>query len=671
MGTILGVIRRRIWWLMVFALAALALGFVYLKLTPAVFEARTVVQVEQTTQAVVSVQDAVREDLKTVEVLKTIEQNLASTALLLRVAKVVKFEEDARFTGEKGGLMSTLNGLIKKEDKEPLTEAGLIRNMSDRVKVALRRGTRLIDLTVSGQNAELARDISLAVVSEYTQLILEQKLAASKPIYGHLVSEAERLKKQLEASEQKLQAYREEKRAVSLEQTQNIVVATLQDLNKSLSEARSVRMKIESDVTALTGSAVTPDMVTLKQRIAEQEAELASLGERYDSKNPKYLQAQSEIDKLKLSLSKATQDAAEVVKASLAAAKETEQKLVKALQEQENKALDLNKISIQYNTLSREVESDRVMHEAVLKQLKETQIVQGVEQGAIRIVEPATVPDRPVSPKKSMALAISLVLGLACGMVVCVIPAVFKAPFMNVEDAEHQLVIPAVGVIQKVRMKRGDHHIYLVDNPRTLAAESLRSLRAALCDAGRSFMFCSAVPGEGKTFCAVNFAAALALEGHRTLLIDADLRMPSIGGQLFGKERPGLADVVKGKLSLGDAVQAAKIDKLYVLTAGTAIAGPAELLASPKLKAMLEDALKEYDRVVIDSAPILAVSDALRMSSHVEHTVLVVRAAKTPGSAVARALHQLTKAAGKRPAGFVLNQVSSGPIGYGSYGSYT
>ncbi|MCX6840129.1 MAG: GumC family protein [Verrucomicrobia bacterium] len=402
MGTILGVIRRRIWWLMVFALAALALGFVYLKLTPAVFEARTVVQVEQTTQAVVSVQDAVREDLKTVEVL----------------AKVVKFEEDARFTGEKGGLMSTLNGLIKKEDKEPLTEAGLIRTMSDRVKVALRRGTRLIDVTVSGQNAELARDISLAVVSEYTQLILEQKLAASKPIYGHLVSEAERLKKQLEASEQKLQAYREEKRAVSLEQTQNIVVATLQDLNKSLSEARSVRMKIESDVTALTGSAVTPDMVTLKQRIAEQEAELASLGERYDSKNPRYLQAQSEIDKLKLSLSKATQDAAEVVKASLAAAKETEQKLVKALQEQEIKALDLNKISIQYNTLSREVESDRVMHEAVLKQLKETQIVQGVEQGAIRIVEPATVPDRPVSPKKSMALAISLFLGLACGMVV-------------------------------------------------------------------------------------------------------------------------------------------------------------------------------------------------------------------------------------------------------------
>jgi len=681
-GTIMGVVRQRLLWLILFGSVAVALGAGYLMLTPAVYQALTVVQVEQTAQSVVGVQDAVREDLKTVEILKTIEQNLSSSALLLRVARTSKLEQDPRFTSEKGGLVSKLLSLMKKTAKEPLTEAALLRTMIDRVKVALRRGTRLIDVTVIGQNAELARDLSLAVVEEYTKLHLEQKLAASKPVYGHLLSEAERLKRQLDASEQKLQSYREDKRAVSLEQTQNIVVETLKDLNKSLSEARGARMKIESDVATLqsrpndvsiyTGNAATSDVLALKQRIAEQEAALASLAERYDSKNPKYLQAQSEIEKLKLSLTKAAKEAAEMVKASLSAARETEQKLLAALQEQEKQALDLNKISIQYNALNREVESDRVMHEAVLKQLKETQIVQGVEQGAIRVVEPAIVTDRPVSPKKGMVLAIALFLGLAIGTVFCVGPAVLKAPFMNVDDAEQQLGIPSVGLIPKVRAGRGQHGIYLVDNPRTLAAEALRSLRAALClSEGRTFMFCSALPGDGKTFCAVNFAAALALEGHRTLLIDADLRLPSIAGQLFGKELPGLADVVKGKMTLSEAVRPAKIDNLFVLTAGTAIGGPAELLASPNLNGMMESALASYDRVVIDSAPVLAVSDALRMSAQVQHTVLVLRAAKTPGRAVARALHLLAKAKGSPPVGFVLNQVTSGPVGYGSYGSYT
>jgi succinoglycan biosynthesis transport protein ExoP len=135
-------------WLILFGSVAVALGAGYLMLTPAVYEARTVVQVEQTAQSVVGVQDAVREDLKTVEILKTIEQNLSSSALLLRVAKTSKLEQDPRFTSEKGGLASKLLGLIKKTAKEPLTEAALLRTMSDRVKVALRRGTRLIDVTV-------------------------------------------------------------------------------------------------------------------------------------------------------------------------------------------------------------------------------------------------------------------------------------------------------------------------------------------------------------------------------------------------------------------------------------------------------------------------------------------------------------------------------------------
>ena len=690
LGTLFGVIRQKAWLLMLFVIVGVAGGAGYLVMTPPLYEARTAVQVEQQAPSVVNVQDAAREDLKTVDVLKTIEQNLGSTALLLRVAKAAKIDQDPRFTGEKKGVLSRAIGLIRKTADEPVTDASLIRSLNERVKVALRRGTRLIDVSVRGQDPEMARQLSQSIVTEYTRLNFEQKLEASKPAYDYLVSEADRLKRKLEESEQKLQAYREEKRAVSLEQTQNIVVETLKDLNKRLSEARSARMKIESDVASiaalqsrpgellgLTGIGASPDVVALKQRIAEQEGALASMAERYDARNPKHVQAQSEIQKLKASLTKAAQDAAELVKASLAAAKETEQKLVTALQDQEKQALDLNKISIQYNVLTREVESDRALYDSVLKQIKETQIIQGSDQGAVRIVEPATLPDRPVSPKKSIVLAISLFAGLAAGSVFVLGPALLRGPLGNAEDAERLLGIPAVGAIPKIRITQGASQIFLVDNPRSPAAEALRTLRAALSlnggsGEGRSFLFSSAVPQEGKTFCAVNFAASLALEGHSTLLIDADLRVPSIGQQFFGKEQvPGLTEVLQGKLKLVEAARPAKIANLHILATGTAIAGPAELLGSPALGSLLASALEKYDRVVVDSAPVLAVSDTLRLVRHIQHTCLVVRAGATPGRAVLRAQHMLATAAGKPLAGFVLNRTSRGPVGYGSYGSYS
>ena len=687
LGSVIDVMRRRVWLLALLPVVSLALGGVYLACTPPIFEARTTVQVEQQAPPVVSGQDA-REDLKTADVLKTIEQNLSNTALLLRVAKVNSLAEDARFTGEKKGLLARLTALVKSSPATPLTDAGLTRALSDRVKVSLRRGTRLIDVVVSGQDPELARQISQSIVSEYARLNFEQKLESSRPAYEYLVGEAGRLKAKLGESEQKLQAYREEKRAVSLEQTQNIVVETLKDLNKSLSEARSRRMKVESDVASITalqsrpdalmalaGIGASPDVILLKQRITEQEAALASMAERYDSRNPKHLQAQSEIEKLKHSLTRAVQDSAEVVKASLGAAQETERKLVLALQEQEKQALDLNKISIGYNVLTREVESDRLLYESVLKQLKETQIIQGVDQGAIRVVEPATVPDRPVSPKKSMVLALALFAGVASGSVMALGPALFRAPLSGADEAERQLGLPAVGVIPRVRVREGGHHILLVDHPRSPAAEALRSLRASLTlkhapGEGRSYLFCSAFPQEGKTFCAVNFAAALALEGHRTLLIDADLRVPGIGLRLLGKEPPeGFATVLQGKVKLGEVVQPSKLPNLHILPAGSEINGPAELLASPLLGTYLASALEEYDRVVVDSAPVLAVSDAMRLVGHVQHTCLVIHAGVTPGRAVRRAARQLTAAAGRPLVGFVLNKTSQSPVGYGTYGS--
>ncbi len=662
------------------ALAAVALGVGYLVVTPPVYEAKTVMQAEQQEPAIVTIANALREDLTTVDVMKTIEQNLASTALLLRVAKAAKLDQDLRFTGERKSLLTMVTDLLKKSESGTPTDQSLIRTMSDRTKIALRRGTRLIDVIVRAQDPALARELSQSIVTEYTRLNFEQKLEASKPTYEYLVNEAERLKKKLEESEQKLQAYREEQRAVSLEQTQNIVVETLKDLNKSLSEARGHRISIESDVAsieslktrpadllALPGIAATVEVLALKQRIADQEAGLASLAERFDSKHPTYRQAQSEVEKLRLSLAKAAQDAAGLVRASFAAAKETEEKTLAALQEQEQRALNLNKIAIQYNVLTRDVESDRTLYEAVLKQIKETQVIQGAEKSAVRIVEPAILPDRVASPKKSIVLATSLLLGLIVGTGAALGPVLLRAPLLTPGRAEARLNLPALAVIPHSSTRQGPNKLFLLDHPNTVAAEAMRTLRAALCGGrtaerrSRSFLFTSALAGEGTTFCAINFAAALALDGRRTLLVDANLRSPEIGRTLFGKQpTKGVTDILSGELGLSAVVQTSKLENLSILTAGTPTNKPSELLGSIAMSELLASALAAFDCVVLDSPPVLEVSDALRLAAGWAGSVcMVVHASRTPESAALRALQLLTLVGDKSPVGFVLNHTAS------------
>ena len=661
-------------------LVGIALGIGYLMVTPPVYEAKTVMQVEQQEPAIVTIANALREDLTTVDVIKTIEQNLTSTALLLRVAKATKLLQDPRFTVERKSLLSKATELFNETEPATPTDQSLIRTMSDRTKIALRRGTRLIDVTFRAQDPQLARELSQAIVTEYTRLNFEQKLEASKPAYDYLVNEAERLKKKLEESEQKLQAYREEKRAVSLEQTQNIVVETLKDLNKSLSEARGHRISIESDVAsieslkarpaellALPGIAATAEVLALKQRIADEEAGLASLAERFDSKHPTYRQAQSEVEKLRLSLAKAAQDAAGLVRASFAAAKETEEKTLAALQEQEQRALNLNKIAIQYNVLTRDVESDRTLYEAVLKQIKETQVIQGAEKSATRIVEPAILPDRVAWPKKSIVLGIALLFGLTVGTGVALGPVLLRAPLLTPGRAEARLNLPALAVIPHTSTRQGPNKLFLLDHPNTVAAEAIRTLRAALCGGcpaegrSRSFLFASALAGEGTTFCALNFAAALALDGRRTLLIDTNLRSPEIGRALFCKQpTKGLTDILSGELGLSAAVQASRLENLSILTAGTPTNKPSEVLGSAAMADLLAAALAAFNCIVLDSPPVLEVSDALRLAaSQAGPVCMVVHAGRTPESAVLRALQLLSLAGDKPPVGFVLNQTAS------------
>jgi succinoglycan biosynthesis transport protein ExoP len=398
---------------------------------------------------------------------------------------------------------------------------------------------------------------------------------------------------------------------------------------------------------------------------------MANLAKRYKPLHPKYIQAQGELAAAKARVSEAILKSAESVGTALAAARETERGLEKALAEQEQASLVLSKISIPYNVLLREVQSDQALYDSVLTRLKETDVTKGVEQDNIRVIEPARLPEVPVKPRKMLVVSGALVAGLIAGVALCFLLNMMDNTFKTVDQAELQLDLPAVSMVPLTPPRTaGNKGLMLLEEPNGQVAEAFRTLRTSLSLLGKQsertvFLFTSAVPGEGKSFCSMNYAVSLAQQGLRTLLIDADLRLPTVGKTFFGaKSHLGVADVIAGSVELDQGVQETDIPNLHIMTAGHRAPNPSEMLSGSGFGDLVRAAKHQFDRIVIDSAPVNAVSDSLLLVKWAHTVCLVVHAGKTPRKAVLRACKKLTEASA-RPAGFILNRMPQhGGVGY-------
>ena len=371
-------LREKAWLLALCTIVLFLLSGVYLLRTPKIYASRATILVEEQESKVVNIQDVTQDDLKALEVMKTVEQSLTTDTLMLRVAKVNELASNANFLPPLGG--------------QSYSDDELIRTLSDRVKVRVRRGTRLIDITAESRDPVLAKQLAQSFIEEFVRQGYDQRVGVSQEANGFLVQEAERLKVKLEKSEREIQAYRERNNAVSLEDKQNIIVETLKDLNLKLNDARTQRMKLESDfaqykelangdpkaLLVLASVADSPSVLEAKKRVAEQEAQIAMLMRRYRAEHPRFIQAQSELAQVIADLNKTILKAGESIGAAYEVAVVNEHKLEEALRAQERLSLELNKIAIPYSGLAREVESDRALYASILTRLKETDVTKAL-----------------------------------------------------------------------------------------------------------------------------------------------------------------------------------------------------------------------------------------------------------------------------------------------------
>ena len=663
-------LRERLWLILLCAAAAGALGYFQAERSPRIYASQVTVQVENAEQKILKIDGVTSDDLKSLEVLSTIEQNLTSPELLLRVIERNKLELDANFLPDV---------------PRPVTANQLREILATRIAAKVRRGTRLIDVKVEDADPKMAQQIAGYLVREFETQGYEGRLEASQSAHEFLIREADRLKLRLEKSEGVLQDYKEKHSAISLEDKQNVTAEKLKELNQRVTEAKSDRLKLESDnalIKSLTGQptekllavpsvAASPPVVELKKTISEKEAQFATLTQRYKSEHPKYLAAQSELTGLRNGLETAIRRGAEVVASSYATAVETEKKMEGALTEQGLSALDLSKLAIPYNALLRDVESDRVLYESVLARLKETDVTRGVTQSPIRVVSRPLLPERPIKPNKPRIILSSIFAGLTVGIAITVLLRMLDGSLKTSDDAERRLGLRALGIIPEcVEMKSRTDEPLLSSNPESAAAEAFRALRTSLSLLGKTgsqpktFLFTSAIPAEGKSSCAINCAMAFAQQGLKTLLIDADIRIPTLATTFFGSEREqGLIDVLTHQMHFQDAIRIPGIPHLHLLCAGTRTSSPAEVLGNGEFARIVARARSDFDRVVIDSAPVHAVPDTQLLAGHVDATVLVIKANRTPAEAAARAVRKLTEA-GSKPVGFIFNRVPPRGLAY-------
>lgn len=666
------VLREKAWFIALFGLVGIFGGLAYIQHTPLTYSAKAVIQVDPEPVKVVNF-DEVQQSKDPIgeEMGQTLLEVFKSRPFLQQAIERSKLLDDPDFLRVSGG-------------RKPTMEEGItaVLGMS---RETIRQGTRFIDVEVQHRSPRMAKVIADILAEAFIKNAIDERAETANMAIKYLQDKSEELKKKLHDSEIAQENYVETHHAGSLKDKQDTVVSALNNVATQLDAARVSRMKLEADydeikkhlndpeaLLAIPSVANHPTIIACKRKITDLDSEIVTYLQRYTEEHPKMKLARAQLADAKQALIQNVLKIPPVIQSSYETAVAMEDKFTKAMQEQEKLVTELNKQGIDYNAVTRDVETDGALYEAILKRLKEAKVGAGIESTNVHVFAHALLPVNPVQPRKSRTLAISFAAGILLGIALGFGLNALDSSIKTVDQAEQVLGLTVLAAVpRRPQNHLKENSFSLVREPGSAVSEAFRSLRTAIHLAGRNkgrkiVLFTSALANEGKTFCSINYATALAQQGLRTLLVDADLRSPMVASVLLpNMSTPGLAELLSKK-SESVKVRKTEIENLSVLTAGVPVPKPAELLAGSEFGEVIKQLAERFDRIVIDTAPVTAVSDTLLLVEHAQAICLVVRAGKTPRKWILRASKLLAEA-GVKPTGTVLNQVPMHMAGAYSY----
>jgi capsular exopolysaccharide synthesis family protein len=550
-------------------------------------------------------------------------------------------------------------------------ESQLIGLFLARVTVEPVPNSRLVDVAfVSADPAFAVRAVD-TLAREYVQQNLELRRQTTVTSLEWLSQELVKQQRKVEDSQRALGLYREAQNALSLGERQNIVVARLTQLNDAVTKAKlnlAQKAALNQQIDAL-GADVSPDTIpaildnayiqTIKTRLAELQREKATLLERDGEKYPEVIKVNVSLQDASRQLQTEIAKAIEAIRNDYQSALAEERTLAAALEAQKGAAIDLDRKSVGYTVLEREAESNRKVYETLLQREKELQVLANSRGNNVRMTDPAEKPVGPFTPAPRRDLLLAIMVGLMLSLGVVFLLDYLDDTVKTPDDITGKLKVPLLGLAPKVT---GGEELMLSHHVSHEFGEAFRSLRTSLNfssrpEPTRCVMVTSAQPLDGKTTTATNLALALAIGGARVLLIDADMRRSGVHRMLNMENGTGLSHVLTGQTQMADALAVLEDPKMWVMPAGQSPPNPSELLGSDQMRSLLDEAKDgRFDWVILDSPPVLPVTDAVVLSPLVSGIVFVVGSETTRRPQAARALEILTSG-GSRLLGAVLNRV--------------
>ncbi len=655
MSRFASMLLRRGWIVIVAGLLAALAAWWVLGRMPKIYQATGSVYISTETPQVFDVRPVSSEQARDLEQMLSVERGMASSSVLLRVIDREGLMDDPEFAGR------------------DLSRQAVLGILANRVHVGLSRGTRVIEIAVEDTDPERAARLVEAIKSEYETWSEEGRERLIEQASAGLAREEERLRMRMEASEAALQDFREEHPVPGLSVTGGSSQETLDILNSRLTQAKAERLRLEAereafarfdpaDPDALAGLSEgghSAEVLALVRDLRDSELAFDKVKERYLYKHPTYKEAAQAVEGAKKNLAQAVGMAGEAIEKSYKVAVENEAKLEAEVALASGEAVGVEGLRAEFAKLSRDAAADRELHASVARRLRETAMVGSVSSSFLSWQEQPLAPEQPHRPRRMLLTPVAGFGGMFLGALLMI---GLELGDRRVRDAATVTRATGVPLLARLPDEAAGDGMVMLSSPHSAAAEAFRRLRAVLIPSShaqgmRTVLFASAREGEGTSFCAVNHAVSLAVQGYRTLLVDADLRKPGLsrehlkepGGDL------GLGAYLAGESTPAEACVRTPVERLFLMSSGAMRSDASELLSGTRFPALLEEAQRWFDRVVIDVPSVLSSSDAQVVARYADHTCLIVG----EGGSDRRELKQsadLLRAGGANLVGFVWNE---------------